>query len=87
MLWAHRKTPVSEQSECQQTALARAFISEDSNIACTAGVTERPAGGPSLEVRFPGHPYVGQPSGSLVIVREPSALTLIVPAPARFNCS
>jgi hypothetical protein len=30
---------------------------------------------------------VSQPSGSLVIVREPSALTLIVPAPARFNCS
>ena len=30
---------------------------------------------------------VGQPSGSLVIVREPSALTLIVPAPARFSCS
>jgi hypothetical protein len=30
---------------------------------------------------------VGQPSGSLVMVREPSALTLIVPAPARCNCS
>ena len=30
---------------------------------------------------------VVQPSGSLVIVREPSALTLIVPAPARFSCS
>jgi hypothetical protein len=30
---------------------------------------------------------VGQPSGSLAIIREPSALTLIVPAPARFSCS
>jgi hypothetical protein len=42
-------------------------------------------------VRFPGSDIsiaeVGQPSGSLVIVREPSALTPIVPAPARFNCS